>query len=539
MGALGKSIQVVAVVLILGIPVSVSLTQVITASGTAGAGFAGALQNDLQSISVITPGYSNGNYAYLNGSNTSSAHSNTLGCAPHAPFLLLTLTPSTNFGLPALRVTFTAETQCGVSPYTVHWVFGDGNTSTQSTVNLTLLAGLYQEFIYNHTYNYVGSFVAYFSVTDGNHTLVGTSTSIYVSFTPGLFYSFYNESGLIGRGITGTTYAIGLAETCGLASNYNSTLTTDLTKFDTHFGLASPTVNFVKPNSTLCKVSGNPWQEETDLDIQWAHVAAPGATIYVCESSFATVQGVSACDQYFYTVRSTDDTMIVSNSWGTCAVGNALSATGVVECDNAVDPYASIWSTAESAGMNLLASTGDWTPNSCISTNYPSSNPYGIAVGGTTVTNVGPSGTYGAESAWINRSAVGTECYAHRNGGYIGVNGELGEDYGTNSYYSAPSWQVNVSTTYRYVPDVSLVANESTGVPIVFNGHWYVVGGTSVGSPTWAGILDILFSASAPHLSGFAASFLYSHPNCFQGITNPVGGVDGLGTPNIGCLAGA
>ena len=61
-----------------------------------------------------------------------------------------------------------------------------------------------------------------------------------------------------------------------------------------------------------------------------------------------------------------------------------------------------------------------------------------------------------------------------------------------------------------------------------------------MGSPIWAGILDMLFQAAAPGLSGFAAPFLYSHASCFQVILNGTTGPrDGLGTPNIGCLAAA
>jgi subtilase family serine protease len=48
-----------------------------------------------------------------------------------------------------------------------------------------------------------------------------------------------------------------------------------------------------------------------------------------------------------------------------------------------------------------------------------------------------------------------------------------------------------ITSTYRAVPDVSLIANTNTGVYVVFKGNWYSFGGTSVSTPIFASMLSI------------------------------------------------
>jgi subtilase family serine protease len=496
--------------------------------------------DNLLDQSTATPGYANGNPGYLDGFRSNGTVSPLLGgCGIH-PMGLISFVASKNFGNPTLTVAFNATTQCGITPYSVTWAFGDGNRSTQTTSNASWQAGSVtdQAITYTHSYHYIGSFIAKIWIVDQAATNVSGSIPIYVSFTPSLFYSFYNETGLISRGLNRSAYSIGLVEECN-KNIANSVYQTDFNTFDTEFGLASTTLNFFISGGTSCTSTDalGP-TAETSLDIEWAHVAAPGAKIYVCLDTLDSVAGLEGCDSTFYADRVTDNTTIVSNSFGFCAVsGNYVTSPS---CTNAGDPYASTWSSAETAGMNLFASVGDQLPNSiCDTANYDASNPYGIAVGGTTITGVSTSGSYGSEKSWATQ-ITGQQCTYTRGGNQVGVNGEEGETYGTNSHYNAPSWQASVlGNTYRYFPDVSMDSNVSTGVPIVSQGTWLIAGGTSVGSPIWAGILDMLFQALAPGLSGFAGSFFYAHPACFHGITNPVGGQDGMGTPNVGCLSNA
>ena len=107
---------------------------------------------------------------------------------------------------------------------------------------------------------------------------------------------------------------------------------------------------------------------------------------------------------------------------------------------------------------------------------YPSVSPLVVAVGGTTLTVDGTSPNYswGGETAWYG------------GGG------------GVSNTYSEPTWQQSVqSTGDRTVPDVSSDASPYTGLavydPYDFGAFdpWAPIGGTSLSSPTWAGLVAI------------------------------------------------
>jgi hypothetical protein len=99
-------------------------------------------------------------------------------------------------------------------------------------------------------------------------------------------------------------------------------------------------------------------------------------------------------------------------------------------------------------------------------------------VGGTTL-NLTSQGNYLSESPW---SQSGT---------------------GTSPFESQPSWQVSTASAAglpssgRTTPDVAFDANPSTGVAVYdsvpYSGKagWFTVGGTSVGAPSWAGLIAI------------------------------------------------
>ena len=174
------------------------------------------------------------------------------------------------------------------------------------------------------------------------------------------------------------------------------------------------------------------------------------------------------------------------------------------------------------------------------------------------------SGSYGSETAW---SASGS-----RWTGYSGSGG------GASIYESLPSYQAsalgsNVRQTGRATPDVSAVANPSTGLVGLRLGRreraqtgWFQVGGTSAGSPIWAGIVaaadqargcrtDLAALSSTQTLSllysqyGSTTSTASTYSSDFHDITsgsnlvaNATKGYDlvtGLGTPVASALVKA
>src|SRR5262249_38424687 len=126
----------------------------------------------------------------------------------------------------------------------------------------------------------------------------------------------------------------------------------------------------------------------------------------------------------------------------------------------------------------FVASTGDTA-----GTEYPSVSPNVVAAGGTTISRDSNTGRFILESAWQD----------------AGGGPSLGE--------ARPRYQDKVSYIVgntRGTPDLSFDANPTTGVWIYdttpFEGQvlgWTVVGGTSVSSPSLAGIINVAGGAAS------------------------------------------
>lgn len=263
------------------------------------------------------------------------------------------------------------------------------------------------------------------------------------------------------------TTATGAGQTIGIVDAYgNANVQGDLNTFCTQYGLATTTVRIIGPNG-----NGNAgWGLETDLDVEWAHVIAPGATIIlsVARSSSDTdlLSAVDAAVQAGATV--------VSMSWG----GSEFSG------ESAYDVHFNV------SGVSFTASSGD----SGAGVEWPAASSYVTAVGGTTLLLDG-NNNRSSETAWSD------------SGG--GVSADI----------PIPAFQGGwLSAGGRGVPDVSYVADPNTGVVVYDStydpslGTWWIVGGTSVGSPQWAGLIALVnglrVRAARPGWVGPTRSFI-------------------------------
>jgi subtilase family serine protease len=177
--------------------------------------------------------------------------------------------------------------------------------------------------------------------------------------------------------------------------------------------------------------------------------------------------------------------------------------------------------------------------------NYPASSPNVTAVGGTLL-YADPAGKYQFETVWNDPYGAG--------GG--GVSQEFTEPY---YQYSLPASVQGTLNNYRGIPDVSYNAGVNTSV-LVYLGFlgaadngFYLFGGTSEGSPQWAGIIAD-GNQLAGHPLGFLNPKLYAigeGSGLFHDITygsNTYNGVPGYvatpgwdlatgwGTPDLGSL---
>ena len=377
-----------------------------------------------------------------------------------------------------------------------------------------------------------------------NLTLV---TPLSVAYNPTQIRTAYDSTFLLPPNIGYT----GAGKTIDILDAYDyPNLLSDLTTFDSDFSLPPPAIivheNPAWGTYTVCPTpSGNQgsWCFETAMDTQWAHSMAPGASLHVILVPDSSDNSLLAGIQY---VVNTDLASggIFSNSWG----GPELCTVFLItyQCDssfvNNVHPFlmqatiegiTTLFSTGDSGAYNQCSAIGC---SSTLTVEYPSSDPYVTAVGGTSLNSItGPS-----ETAWSD-STGGISSYSLWNG------------VGEPSYQSA-----DFTLSGRGVPDVSMDADPSTGVYVVCNqgnacpalppGESYVGGGTSLAAPLWAGSVALIDQAINSNL-GFLNPLIYQiygtseYNKDFHDVTSGNNGyysagtgwdaVTGLGTPDL------
>ncbi|MFY9674524.1 MAG: S53 family peptidase [Terriglobales bacterium] len=224
----------------------------------------------------------------------------------------------------------------------------------------------------------------------------------------------------------------------------------DLAKFSAQFGL--PPANFQVVYASGSKPAYDMgWEFEESLDVQWAHAMAPSAKIVLVEAASNSFADLMKAEDVASQMVAAAGGGEVSNSWG----GSEFSG------ETSYDSH------FVKAGVVFLASSGD-NPG----TSWPSTSPNVVAAGGTTVRRNPATGAFLGEVPW---DAAGG---------------------GISAIEARPAFQNSVSTavgSYRGVPDLSFDANPVTGVWIYDSnvGGWNIVGGTSVASPSLAGILNL------------------------------------------------
>ena len=262
----------------------------------------------------------------------------------------------------------------------------------------------------------------------------------------------------------------------------------DLNVFSAQFGLPECTT----ANGCFKKVyaSGSKpradcgWAQEAALDIEWAHAMAPNAKIVLVEAatnSFANL--FAAVDVATCQVTANGGRGEVSMSWG----GSEFSSE------------ASNDSHFQNDGVVYFASSGD-TGGANI---YPSVSKFVVSAGGTSV----------------NRD---------RNGTFVSETGWSGSGGGPSKYESKPTYQSGIpgtDATQRSAPDFSFDADPNTGVSVYDStscqglSGWLVFGGTSVSSPSLAGIVNLagnFYASSTVELSTIYGS--YTNTNDFRDI---------------------
>lgn len=290
-----------------------------------------------------------------------------------------------------------------------------------------------------------------------NPKFTGTSPA---GETPQSIYPVYN---ITGGTTTGGSQVIAIVD----AFDY-PTAENDLNVFSSTLGLPPCTTAngcFKKVYASGSKPRSNcGWAQEAALDIEWAHAMAPGAKIVLVEAASNSFTNLfAAVDVATSEVTTNNGEGEVSMSWG----GSEFST----EANN--DGH------FQNAGVVYFGSSGD-TGGVTI---YPSASPYVVAAGGTTI-------------------------HRDRSGSFTSETGWSGSGGGPSKYETKLSYQDNVAgtdPTQRSIPDFSFDSDPNSGVSVYDSTRcqglsgWLVFGGTSVASPSLAGIVNRAgnFSASS------------------------------------------
>jgi subtilase family serine protease len=88
----------------------------------------------------------------------------------------------------------------------------------------------------------------------------------------------------------------------------------DLHAFDVAFGLPDPSLTVYNRGAAAGSAVGTGWDHEIDLDLQWAHAVAPGASIALVEAADDQIMSLMAAVDFAVNTLSAD---VVSMSWGT------------------------------------------------------------------------------------------------------------------------------------------------------------------------------------------------------------------------------
>lgn len=198
------------------------------------------------------------------------------------------------------------------------------------------------------------------------------------------------------------------------------------------------------------KVENAGWTGEICLDTQWAYAMCPNAIIQVVEAKTNGYQDMFDAVQYASKPPPGSPLVkpdVMSFSWG-CREFETQSQYDKYFSDNSIV---------------YVASSGDnnW---GC----YPSTSPHILSVGGTSL-SLSTTNKRSNEITWMSAGS------------------------GPSTFFTKPSYQQNIQSISKYskrvIPDLSGVANPSTGVIVICRGTPRVTGGTSVSAPIIAGIL--------------------------------------------------
>jgi subtilase family serine protease len=310
-------------------------------------------------------------------------------------------------------------------------------------------------------------------------------------YQPSQFAKAYNLNPLHSAGIDGWGTTIVIVDAFG-----SPTIANDLHVFDQEFGLPDP------PRLTVLQPAGpvpafDPsdsdmvgWAVETTLDVEMAHVFAPGAKIVVVETPVSETEGTQGFPEI---VRA--ENYVIDHGIGD-VISQSFGATEeTFPSNDSIFDLRSAFRNAAQHHVTVLGASGDAGATDfelnlmdlypMRVNSWPSSDPLVTSVGGTQLTLDDAGNRLAPDVVWNDGFGAG--------GG------------GVSAVFRRPDFQDHVKGVvgkWRGTPDISLSAAVDGAAVIYYSfvpgrEGYHLVGGTSEACPEFAGIV-----AMADQLAG-------------------------------------
>ncbi|HEU5392151.1 MAG TPA: S53 family peptidase [Streptosporangiaceae bacterium] len=323
-------------------------------------------------------------------------------------------------------------------------------------------------------------------------------------FRPQQFRTAYGIQPLLDRGITGRGQTVVLLEFPSSATRSPSAGTgalppdtdvrQDLARFDSVFGLPAARLQVVNTLAHAASpwLAAGPVGAEEVLDTEIVHALAPDAAIrevLIPSSDTASPDTVAAALAAAMRLGLAQHPAVMSLSIG---AGEQCFTPAVTAQIN------SVLQTAQRDRVTVVVGTGDQGAATTVcpgpgpgpgagstqvkGVDFPASDPFVLAAGGTSLQASRTTGAYIGETAWNVPPAAG---------------GPAASGGGFSRLFSRPAYQDGIARigATRGLPDVSSDADTHAGMALDFSeggkDHFIGAGGGSAAPPLWAAVIAL------------------------------------------------
>jgi kumamolisin len=296
----------------------------------------------------------------------------------------------------------------------------------------------------------------------------------------------------------------------------------DLAEFCTLAKVSKPVVKVVSTDGTPTDARDGA-EGEVMLDIEVVAGVCPKATIVAYFADFTEQGWVTILDAVMQ--DSVNDPGVVSISWG-------YAEDALIWTDAAMQQVNQSLLEAAHLGITICVASGDDGSSDAIEdglahADFPSSSPYVLSVGGTTIPS--KSGNTG-DIVWKEGTGVRSS-----GGGSTGG--------GVSAVFDRPTWQSGMqipsvnpgAKAGRIIPDIAANADwDASPYLLVVDGKAEPNGGTSAATPLWASLIALINQQrGAGNRIGYLTPLLYQAAKAGDATTGQQGCVDITSGDNI------